>query len=81
MPEDEGIWKSSSNKWNINAIFFSYLDITPWAQTFLKARIEDPVWVPVFADKYAIIFLKDYNENKEIIDKYKIGKEAFTFRK
>jgi hypothetical protein len=77
IQENEDAWQKLSEEYNFNAIFFSYHDITPWAQKFLINRINDENWAPVFADNFAIIFLKRNDLNKEIIEKYEIPKEFF----
>jgi hypothetical protein len=77
IQENEEVWKKLSEEYNFNAIFFSHRDITPWAQKFLINRINDENWAPVFADQYAIIFLKRNDLNKKIIEKYEIPKEFF----
>jgi hypothetical protein len=77
IQENEETWQKLSEKYNFNAIFFSHRDITPWAQKFLINRINDKNWAPVFADNFAIIFLKRNGLNKKIIEKYEIPKEFF----
>lgn len=81
MQENDELWKEQDEKYNFNAIFFSHQDYTPWGQAFLISRINDPAWSPVFADDYAIIFLKRNEENKDIIEKYEIQKENFSVRR
>jgi len=77
IQENERVWQKLSKEYNFNVIFFSHRDITPWAQKFLISRINDENWVPVFADNFAIIFLKRNDLNKKIIEKHKIPKEFF----
>ncbi len=79
MQEKEEIWNQQNKKYKFNAIFFSRLDNTPWGQKFLIQRVKDKKWVPVFVDNFTIIFLKNNNLNKSIIDKYKIPKKYFKF--
>jgi hypothetical protein len=77
MQENESEWQKQDAKYNFNAIFFSHRDYTPWAQTFLIHRVQDPAWAPVFVDGYNIIFLKRNEQNSEIIKKYEIPKSRF----
>ena len=77
MQENENIWQKQNTIYKFNAIFFSYHDATPWGQNFLIKRLNDPLWTPVFADPYAIIFLKNNKTNQPIIEKYKIPKKFF----
>lgn len=75
MQSDEAVWKEKSTQYGINAIYFYRQDRTDWAMPFLRARIEDPVWAPVYADPYVIILLKNNEKNKELIEKFRIPKE------
>lgn len=77
MQNDEKIWREKDRTYNFNVIFFSYRDYTPWAQKFLIDRINDPSWAPVFADDYAIIFLKRNSKNQSIIKRYQLPKDYF----
>lgn len=77
MQENEAVWSKKAKEYNFNAIFFAYRDMTPWAQKFLINRLRDPLWAPIFADQYAIIFLKRNESNREIIKKYEIPKDFF----
>ena len=61
MQESEEAWQKRLAKYNFQAIFFWWRDYTPWAQTFLKKRLEDPEWRQVYLDDYAIIFVRNEN--------------------
>lgn len=77
MQDDENIWHKYSEKYNFNAIFFYYRDATPWAQKFLIARINDPSWVPVYADETALIIVKNNDKNKKIISENALPTDYF----
>jgi hypothetical protein len=77
IQESDDEFRDYSQRYNFNAIFFSHRDLTPWAQNFLLKRIDDPLWAPVFADNYTIIFLKRNELNKTLIEKYEIPKNFF----
>lgn len=77
MQEKEEAWQNADDQWGFNAIFFSHRDMTPWGQQFLIARLNDPQWAPVFADRYAIIFLKRNEENRPVIERFEIPQGAF----
>lgn len=77
MQENEAIWSEKEKEYDFNTIFFSYRDATPWSQKFLISRLRDPLWTPVFADQYAIIFLKRNEANRGLIEKYEIPKNSF----
>lgn len=77
MQERDDAWRHAEARWHFNAIFFSHRDATPWGQQFLVARIADPEWAPVYADQYAIIFLKRNEENRATIERFEIPQNAF----
>ena len=77
MQEREDKWREADAEWQFNAIFFSHRDATPWGQQFLIARVTDPEWAPVYADRYAIIFLKRNAENQPLIKRFEIPQNAF----
>lgn len=81
MQKDPLVWERESARYNLNTIFFSHRDATPWGQKFLVERIGDPAWAPVFADKYSIIFLKRTTENEKVIKRFEIPKSNFMIRR
>ncbi len=80
MQEDGDAWESALAKWGFNSIYFYRQDMTPWAQPFLIARIEDPLWAPVFVDDYTIILLRRNTQNASIIEKYELPRSMFVVK-
>jgi len=80
MQQNNNIWEQIMEEHDFNVIFFAWHDATPWGQKFLIERVSDPDWAPVFADNYAIIFLKRNNQNQPIIEKYEIPKSNFSIQ-
>jgi len=80
MQENDAMWNQEETKWNFNAIWFYRLDMTPWAQEFLIARVEDPEWVPVFVDDYTIVFVRNVPANSSIIQKYALPHSMFGIK-
>ena len=82
MMADETKWKEMDAKYNFNCIYFDRNDNTEHGQPFLIRRIEDPEWVPIFADQRdpAIILLKRNQQNAAIIAQYELPKSMFTSR-
>ncbi|MEA3414409.1 MAG: hypothetical protein U9Q99_02695 [Nanoarchaeota archaeon] len=78
MQEDEETWKEYEKKYNLNIIYFNRHDLTPWAQKFLIERIKDSEWIPVYVDNFTIIYLKNDEKNREIIEKFELPKKIFT---
>jgi hypothetical protein len=61
-------------------IYFGWHDYTPAAQTFLKNRLSDPEWAPVFVDPYALILVRNDPSNRSLIDRYRLPAETFRFQ-
>ena len=72
MQETLQIFQDIDAKYNFNALVFYRNDITPWAQNFLKQIQGNENWVSVYKDDYAIIYLKNNDTNRDIIDKHKL---------
>ncbi|MBI3630881.1 MAG: hypothetical protein HY221_00910 [Candidatus Sungbacteria bacterium] len=77
MQERSDAWRAAQAAYRFNAIFFFWRDVTPWAQSFLAARLNDPDWAPVFADENALIFLRENDTNRQAIKRYQIPKNVF----
>jgi hypothetical protein len=78
MQNKEDVWIKEEKQIGFNTIYFYRHDQTPWGQNFMIARLKDPTWIPVFVDNYVVIFVKDNDINKEIINKYKLPDELFS---
>jgi hypothetical protein len=72
MQANDEEWKQKDKVYGFNAIFFGHRDNTPWGQAFLRARLTDANWAPVFFSPNAIIFLKRNPANKPLIQKYEL---------
>ncbi|MFH1461094.1 MAG: hypothetical protein ABIF84_01600 [Patescibacteria group bacterium] len=79
--QDNQAWQELDKQYNFNIIFFSHRDYTPWGQQFLIERVNDGNWLPIMADNYAIIFIKNNQTNQEIIKQYQIPREYFGVKK
>ncbi len=80
IQEEVSEWQTAQEDYGFNTVFFSHRDNTPWGQEFLVRLIDDPAWAPVFADNYAIIFLKRNKQNQPIIAKFQIPRSTFRVR-
>jgi len=80
MQQDSAVWQSELQKENFNVIYFQRLDMTPWAQQFLVARVSDQAWAPVYVDSYTIIFLRRNEQNAELIKKFELPKSMFSVK-
>lgn len=77
MQEDDAVWDTKSEEYNINVICFFRLDNTPWAQPFLIRRTQDPEWVPVFVDQVSLILIRNTKANQAVIQRYGIDRSVF----
>lgn len=80
MQENEEKWQTQNQNYRFNAIVFSHGDATPWGQNFLINRLKDPLWTPVFADQYVIIFLNKNSLNQKIIQEYELPQDMFSVK-
>ena len=81
MQQDNEVWKREEKEHAFNVIYFATSDATNWGQEFLVKRVKDPEWAPVFADNYAIIFLKRNEKNKDLISRFEIPQDRFRVTK
>lgn len=81
MQSSEEKWQQMQEKYGFNVIFFMRRDFTEFAQPFLIKRIADPEWVPVFANFWTIILVKNNEKNADVIAKYKLDDSVFTVSK
>jgi len=77
MQADEEKWEEFSAKYNINLIYFSHTDGTPWARNFLGKRLNDNKWPLIYFDLNNVIMIKNIPANEKIITKYKIDNNKF----
>ena len=78
MQEDDEVWHKEDNGYNFNVIYFYRHDFTPWGQSFMIRRIDDPLWAPVFVDGYVIIFLKRNEINLPLIKHFELPRSMFS---
>jgi hypothetical protein len=72
MMRDDNSWHSMLAKYQFNVLFFEQYDLASRAIQFMDRRESDSTWALVYADKYAIIFLRNTPENKKTIDAHHI---------
>ncbi|MFH1186661.1 MAG: hypothetical protein V1697_00645 [Candidatus Levyibacteriota bacterium] len=79
MQYEESVFNRVDSKYKFNVIFFSYLDQTPWANSFLFKIVRNNNWKIIYIDDYVIILVKDNLENKDVIEKYKMDVNDLKF--
>lgn len=77
--EDERVWEDVAKKYDIGSIFVFYRDRTDWFEPFIIRRLADPNWIAVYADQDAIILLEDRPEHADLITKYRVPDEMFSY--
>lgn len=79
--QDDLEWKKLDEQYQFNIIYFYRHDLTPWAQSFLRHRINDRAnWAPIYIDNFVILFLKRQTSNLLIINKWELPQDIFYFR-
>jgi len=73
-------WNKYSEEYNINLIYFSHTDGTPWARKFVNRILNDKNWALIYFDNNIIILVKNNEKNQNLISKYKINQEKFKAR-
>ena len=77
MQQDDQKWQEARGRFGFNAIVFGYRDLTPWGQTFLQKRLDDPAWAPVYADLSTMIFVPNDEAHRPVIEKYRLPRDMF----
>jgi Tetratricopeptide repeat len=72
MFTDENVWQANLAKYDFNVIFVYRYDEGNGVYDFLFRRMHDPAWSLVYADNYAVIFVRNIPQNQNIINQWKI---------
>lgn len=73
MQMNESVWQEKLEEFEFTTIFLRRGDSAIWTRRFVAARLRDPEWVPVFADANALIFVRDTQENAQVIRLHRIN--------
>ncbi len=55
------LWQEAVERYQIEAVFFSHTDQTPWGQQFLKNLYQNEGWQVVYLDQDIVVFSKKEN--------------------
>ena len=77
MLEDDALWNTWDEKLRFNAIAISMQDAYPGIERFILTRVRDGDWAPVYADDYAILFVRRTPEHAGLIARNEIPRERF----
>ncbi|MEW6109102.1 MAG: tetratricopeptide repeat protein [Nitrospirota bacterium] len=69
------LWERLLNHYKINFILLSALDHYGQMMPVVLELVESDKWVAVYSDPITVIFLKNDEKNKEIIEKFRLMKE------
>jgi len=72
MQNSDTIWQQALAKYDFNFIVFGHIDLTPWAQAFMKARLRDQAWKIIYIDETIIVFAKDIPDNQDLIKQFMV---------
>ncbi|MBI2990005.1 MAG: hypothetical protein HYY51_02325 [Candidatus Magasanikbacteria bacterium] len=80
LRSDEEIWGKTQKQYGFNVLLLEFPK-DPEPILFLIHRVNDPDWVPVFVNNYHVIFVRNNEQNADIIKQFEISKDAFRLEK
>jgi hypothetical protein len=72
---EESVWHEQDQRYHFNAIVLSLGDKS--TESFILRRVRDDEWAPVFADHYALIFVRRTPDNAVLIANNEIPRNRF----
>lgn len=77
LPEGKKpLWKRLLDHYNINFVLFDTIDVYGSAPKLILSLAEDEEWVPIYCEPIAVIFIRNTQENHDIIEKFRLPKEV-----
>jgi len=70
------LWKRLLDHYHVNLILLDTLGIQGGVPPLLMKIMENDEWVPVYADLISTAFIRNTEENQEIINEFKVPKET-----
>lgn len=77
LQENPKKFTQTDNYYHFNTLFISHWNQTPWKDNSLLIVLKNPHYSLIYLDDYALILVKNTEENKTIIQKNKITKNNF----
>jgi hypothetical protein len=74
---DDGVWETLLAQHDFNLIWFHRNDMLPESQDFLIRRMADPHWHPVFWDSYTVIFVRQLERNRAVLERWALPKSLW----
>lgn len=75
MFSNEHAWDAALQQYDFNVIYVYQYSNDPNMRLFLYARVHDPAWALVYADRYAVMLVRAAPQNKEVIGAFHITSE------
>jgi hypothetical protein len=69
------LWEKLLDHYDINIILMLPVDVYGYVPLLLFELLKSDKWVPIYTDYLSIIFIRNVNENKEIIKKFRRSKD------
>jgi len=69
------LWQRLLDHYNINLILMPLLDIYGQVPPLTLKLLDETEWVPIYSDPLSVIFVKNSEENRVIIDRFRLSKE------
>jgi hypothetical protein len=73
--ENIPLWQTLLYHYRVNYILLALSDINGSVYPLILELVNGKEWVPVYADTISIIFVKNSDENRDVVKKYRIPKE------
>ena len=69
------LWERLLEHYKINFVFLGYHDIHGLVLPIILKLAESDKWVPVYCDPMAVIFVRNSDQNSDVIEKFRISKD------
>lgn len=69
------LWRRLLDHYNVNIIFMPFFDVYGNVYPIDLQLADDKEWVPVYCDLISLVFVRNKEENREIIEKFRVPKE------
>jgi hypothetical protein len=75
-PTKGPLWERLLSHYNINFMFLSPHDVNGTVLPIIFKLSESDKWVPVYCDPISIIFVKNTEQNRHVVERFKLSKEV-----
>jgi len=75
-PTKGPLWERLLNHYNINFVFLNPHDVHGTLLRIIFKLSDSDKWVPVYCDPISIIFVRNTEQNRHVIEKFRLSKEV-----